>query len=140
MTPTKNMEGRVSRHAFSFLLVFIGGGLGSIMRHAANQAGAALLGRDFSYSTMFVNITGSLAIGLIAGWFALRGAGGQMLPLFLTTGILGGFTTFSAFSLDTALLWERGQAVRAAVYVLGSLIPAVVAVFLGLALMRTILR
>jgi CrcB protein len=63
-----------------------------------------------------------------------------MLPLFLTTGILGGFTTFSAFSLDTALLWERGQAVRAALYALGNVVPAVVAVFLGLAVMRGLFR
>jgi len=87
----------VSRHAFGFLIVFIGGGFGSILRHALNQASVSILGPDFPYSTMFVNIIGSLAMGLIAGWFALRGSGGQMLPLFLTTGILGGFTTFSAF-------------------------------------------
>ena len=130
----------MSRHAFGFLLVFIGGGLGSILRHASNQASAALLGPDFPYGTMFVNIAGSLAMGLIAGWFAFHGRGGQMLPLFLTTGILGGFTTFSAFSLDTALLWERGQVVRAALYVLGSFIPAIIAVFVGLALMRGLLR
>src|SRR5436190_21284985 len=116
----------MGRHALGFLVVFIGGGLGSMLRHAANQAIAALLGPDFPYSTIFVNIVGSLAMGGIAGWFALRGSGGQMWPLFLTTGILGGFTTFSAFSLDAALMWERGQAVRAAVYVLGSVIPAII--------------
>jgi fluoride exporter len=87
----------VSRHALGFVLVFIRGGLGSMLRHASNQASAAILGPDFPYGTMFVNIVGSLAIGLIAGWFGRHGGGGQMLPLFLTTGILGGFTTFSAF-------------------------------------------
>ena len=129
----------VSRHAIGFLLVFIGGGLGSILRHASNQIGASLLGPDFPYGTLFVNISGSFAIGLIAGWFALRGAGGQMLPLFLTTGVLGGFTTFSAFSLDIALLWERNKIADAMLYILGSLVPAVIGVFVGLALMRTML-
>jgi CrcB protein len=130
----------MSRHALGFLLVFVGGGLGSILRHAANQLGAALFGPDFPYSTMFVNILGSLTMGFIAGAFALRGSGGQMLLLFLTTGILGGFTTFSTFSLDVALLWERGQVLRVAFYVLGSFIPAVVAVFSGLAAARALLK
>jgi CrcB protein len=129
----------VSRHALGFLLVFIGGGFGSILRHASNQASMAVLGPDFPYGTMFVNIVGSLAMGLIAGWFALHGGGGQMLPLFLTTGILGGFTTFSAFSLDAALLWERGEIGNTAAYVIGSLVTAIVAVFIGLAIMRSIL-
>src|SRR5262249_48445467 len=80
-----------------------------MLRHASNQAGAAILGPDFPYGTMVVNVIGSLAIGMIAGAFAIRGGGGQMLPLFLTTGIVGGFRTFSAFSLDTALMWERGN-------------------------------
>ena len=130
----------MSRHAPGFFLVFIGGGFGSMLRHASNQAIAALLGPDFPYSTMFVNVFGSLAMGLIAGWFASRGQGGQLWPLFLTTGILGGFTTFSTFSLDAALLWERGETVRAAIYVLGSFIPAITCVFLGLAIMRGLLR
>jgi fluoride exporter len=130
----------VGRHALGILLVFLGGGLGSILRHASNQAGTTLLGRDFPFSTMFVNIVGSFTIGIIAGWLARRGAGGQMLPLFLTTGILGGFTTFSAFSLDAALLWERGQAARAAAYILGSVVPAVMAVFFGLAVIRNLLK
>jgi CrcB protein len=128
----------VSRHAIGFVLVFIGGGLGSMLRHATNQASAALLGPDFPYGTMFVNIAGSLAMGVIAGWFAFHGGGGQMLPLFLTTGMLGGFTTFSAFSLDAALMWERGQAWEAAAYVLGSFVPAILAVFSGLAIMNAL--
>src|SRR5262245_29297167 len=134
------LEESLSRHLFGFFLVFIGGGLGSMLRHASNQAGAAILGPDFPYGTMFVNVIGSLAIGMIAGGFAMRSGGGQMLPLFLTTGILGGFTTFSTFSLDTALMWERGNLLRAALYVLGTFIPAVACVFLGLAIMRGILR
>jgi fluoride exporter len=87
---------------------------------------------------MFVNITGSLAMGLVAGWFAFRSEGGvQMLRLFLTTGILGGYTTFSTFSLDTALLWERGQVWSAGLYVLGSVLAGVTGLFAGMALMRS---
>lgn len=94
--------------AFTFFLVFIGGGVGSMLRHTANQIGALLFGVHFPSGTLFVNIVGSLAMGLIAGWFAFRGQGDHSMRLFLTTGIVGGFTTFSAFSLDTVLFWERG--------------------------------
>jgi fluoride exporter len=128
----------MSRQAVTFFLVFLGGGLGSMLRHASNRAGAALLGPDFPYGTMFVNLTGSLAIGVIAGWFALRGTGGQMLPIFLTTGILGGYTTFSTFSLDVALLSERGSVWTAVFYLLGSLVPSIAAVFAGLAVGRAL--
>jgi CrcB protein len=129
----------VSHRNLAFVLVFIGGGLGSMLRHAANQLSAVLFGINFPYGTLLVNIAGSLAIGLIAGWFALRGEGGQMLRSFLITGILGGFTTFSAFSLDAVLLWERGQPASAALYVVGSVMASIIAVFVGLALMRILL-
>src|SRR5688572_17393252 len=126
----------MSHHAFAFLLVFIGGGLGSMLRHAVNQANAAIFGFNFSYGTLFVNIVGSLAMGLLAGWFAFRGEGGQFLRLFLTTGILGGFTTFSAFSLDAVLLWERGQTAGAAFYIVGSVAASIIGAFAGLFIMR----
>jgi CrcB protein len=125
------------RHqALAFLLIFIGGGLGSMLRHGVNQASAAIVGIYFPFGTLFVNVIGSLAMGLLAGWFAYRGEGGQLLRLFLATGVLGGFTTFSAFSLDAALLWERGQITGVAFYVTGSVITAMVSVFLGLTIMR----
>ncbi|HWZ67436.1 MAG TPA: fluoride efflux transporter CrcB, partial [Stellaceae bacterium] len=104
-------------------------------RLAANRAGI-YLSLSFPWSTLFVNVSGSLAIGLIAGWFALRGQGGQTLRLFLTTGILGGYTTFSAFALDTALLWERGQVWGTAFYVASSVLLSIAGVFLGLAIIR----
>ena len=75
-------------------------------------------------------------MGLIAGWFAFRGPSGQSLRLFLTTGILGGYTTFSAFSLDAALLWERGEILGAAFYVSASVALSLLGVFLGLAIIR----
>ena len=121
-----------------FFAIFVGGGLGSMLRHATNVAGTALFGVNFPSGTLAVNIVGSLAMGLLAGWFALRGDGHQ-LRLFLTTGILGGFTTFSAFSLDTALLWERGAHTTAALYAGGSVAAGVLGVFAGLAVMRALL-
>ena len=100
----------MGHHTFAFLLIFIGGGLGSMLRHAVNQASAAMLGLNFPYGTLFVNISGSLAMGLIAGWFAFRGeGGGQSFRLFLTTGILGGFTTFSTFSVFSVPRFAAGS-------------------------------
>ena len=128
-----------NHHALAFLLIFIGGGIGSVLRHAVNQASAAYFGVNFPWGTLSVNIVGSLAMGLLAGWFAFRGESDQLLRLFLATGILGGFTTFSAFSLDAALLWERGEMVAAAFYMGGSVAAAVIGVFAGLAVMRTVL-
>jgi CrcB protein len=123
-------------HIFlGYITVFLGAGIGSMFRHAANRAGMQL-GLSFPWSTLCVNISGSFAMGLIAGWFAFRGQSGQTLRLFLTTGVLGGYTTFSAFSLDAALLWERGQVWGSAVYMASSVLLSVGGVFLGLAIMR----
>lgn len=118
--------------------MFLGGGLGSVLRHSVNQASAAVLGVTFPWGTLFVNIAGSFIMGLLAGWLTFRGEGGQLLRLFLTTGVLGGFTTFSAFSLDAALLWERDQAAGAVLYVVGSVAAALVSVFTGLAITRNL--
>jgi CrcB protein len=119
------------------LIVFLGAGLGGAARHGVNVAAARLLGYGFPFGTLIVNLAGSLAMGLLAGWFAYRMGINQHVRLFLTTGILGGFTTFSAFSLDAALLIERHAYVSAAAYVLGSVLVSIVAVFVGLALFRT---
>jgi CrcB protein len=83
-----------------------------------------------------VNISGSLAMGLITGWFAFRNDSSQLFRLFITTGIAGGFTTFSAFALDTALLWERGQYGIAALYSLSSVVVSIAAVFAGINVVR----
>jgi CrcB protein len=123
-------------HLLGYLLVFLGGGLGSMLRHAVNQASVFFLGAGF-WATLFVNITGSFAMGLIAGWFAFRAeGGGQSLRLFLTTGMLGGFTTFSTFSLDAALFWERGQLWGMAFYIGSSVVAGLMGLFGGLALVR----
>jgi CrcB protein len=124
---------------FGYITVFFGAGIGGMLRLAANRAGI-LLSLSFPWSTLFVNVSGCLVIGLIAGWFALRGQGGQTLRLFLTTGVLGGYTTFSAFALDTVLLWERGQVWRSAFYVLSSVLLSIAGAFLGLAIIRQLPR
>ena len=121
--------------ALVYLVVFLGAGIGGALRHGVNRAGL-LLGSAFPWSTLAVNITGSLALGLLAGWFTFRGSSGQTLRLFLTTGVLGGYTTFSAFALDAALLWDRGQLGAAALYVAGSVLLSVASVFIGIAAMR----
>ena len=120
----------------AYAIVFFGAGLGGALRHGVNVTAARLFGTGFPVSTLFVNILGSLVMGLLAGYFAYKGGVSQHWPLFLTTGILGGFTTFSAFSLDTALLYERGQFGIAAAYVLASVVISVAALFAGLALAR----
>jgi CrcB protein len=90
----------------------------------------------FPYATLIENISGSLVMGLLAGYFAFRGGFPQHWQLFLTTGILGGYTTFSAFSLDAALLYERGALGLAALYVFASVALAIGGLFAGLALAR----
>jgi CrcB protein len=119
-----------------FLLVFIGGGIGAALRHGVNILAARLLGAGFPYATIIENVSGSLAMGLLAGYFAFKGDASQPMRLFLATGVLGGYTTFSAFSLDTALLWERGEVALAAVYVIGSVALSIAGLFAGLALVR----
>ena len=121
-----------------YLIVFLGGGLGAALRHGINIFAARFAGTSFPYGTLLINIAGSLAMGLIAEYFALKGGLPQHWRLFLTTGILGGFTTFSAFSLEAALLYERGQLAGAAVYVVASVVLAIGALFAGLAIVRMI--
>ncbi len=120
----------------SYLIVFLGAGLGGALRHGVNLAVGRALGTGFPYGILIINVAGCLTMGLIAGWFALRGQASQEWRLFLTTGILGGFTTFSAFSLDAAVLYERGQPGMAALYVVGSVALSLAAVFAGLWVMR----
>jgi fluoride exporter len=120
-------------------LIFLGGGIGSALRHGVNLTSAALFGVSFPWGTFIVNVLGSFLIGVLAAYFAFKSdAASQSLRLFLTTGILGGFTTFSAFSLDFAVLAERGELAQAAAYVAGSVVVSLIAIFLGLFLVRSL--
>ena len=120
-----------------FLIVFIGGGIGAALRHGFNLVFARLLGTAFPYATLFENVSGSLVMGLLIAWFAFKSGIPQHWQLFLTTGILGGYTTFSTFSLDVALLYQRGELGLAALYVLLSVVLSIGGLFGGLALVRS---
>jgi fluoride exporter len=120
----------------NFILIFIGGGLGAALRHAVNLLALRTVGTDFPIGTLAINVLGSLLMGMAAEYFALRGGVSIRTQLFLTTGVLGGFTTFSAFSLETALLYQRGQTAPALLYASASLVLAVGGLFAGMALMR----
>ena len=119
-----------------FLVVFLGGGIGAALRHGVNLILARLFGTSFPYGTLLENVSGSLAMGLLAGYFAFKGDASQHWRLFLTTGILGRYTTFSAFSLEVVLLYQRGDLALAGLYVLASVIFSIAGLFGGLLLVR----
>jgi CrcB protein len=122
---------------YHIFLVAAGGAVGAAMRHLVNIGALRWLGPGFPWGTLSVNVAGSLAMGLLAGWLARRvGGSSNELRLLLATGVLGGFTTFSAFSLDVATLWDRGDAGLAATYAAVSVLLSVAGLFGGLALMR----
>lgn len=120
----------------NFLLVFVGAGLGGMLRHAINMLSLRWLGPNFPWGTFIINITGSIAMGLVVGFLAHRNVPGTELRLFVATGVLGGYTTFSTFSLDTISLWERGEIATAAAYVLGSLLLSFVGLWFGMVVFR----
>ena len=114
-----------------FLIVFLGGGLGAALRHGVNRLSLAWFGPSFPVGTLFVNVAGCLAMGLLIGILAAMEPVSNNLRLFLATGILGGFTTFSAFSLDALTLYERGQIGLALGYVAASVVLSLAAVAAG---------
>ena len=120
-----------------YLIVFAGAGLGGMLRHGLNGLSLRLFGPDLPIGTPVINVLGSFLMGLLGGWFLMRSGSSPGWRLFLTAGVLGGFTTFSTFSLEAALLWERGEVGQAALYVIGSVGLGVFALFGGLALVRS---
>lgn len=122
----------------SWVLIFFGAGLGGMLRQAMGLAVTRLTGGRFPFGVLAVNITGCLVMGLIAGWLMAR-AEHPWAPgarLFLMTGVMGGYTTFSSFALDFAMLWESGDFAPAAAYVAASVILSILALFAGLVLVR----
>ena len=120
------------------LLVAIGGALGSMARYGVGLGAARLFPASaWPWGTLTVNVVGGLAMGLLVGWMGLRaGSGQETVRVFAAVGVLGGFTTFSAFSLETALMIERREYGLAGAYVLLSVVLAVAALMAGLMLAR----
>ena len=117
----------------AYLIVFVGAGLGGCLRHAVNLLGKSL---DLPWATLVINVTGSLLMGVTVAYLAHRGNLSQHTRLFLTTGVLGGYTTFSTFSLDAATLIERGRPGAACMYLLGSVVLGLLGLFGGMRLVR----
>jgi CrcB protein len=122
----------------NLVLVAVGGAIGASLRHLVNFASLRLVGPNFPWGTMAINVAGSLAMGVFIELLARRFNASNELKLFIATGILGGFTTFSAFSLDFAVLWERGAALPALAYAIVSVAGSILALFLGLWLARSV--
>ena len=123
----------------NFLLVAAGGALGAGMRHLASGAVLRQMGADWPYATFSINVLGSFLLGLLAGWLALKGdEDSSQLRLLLGAGVLGGFTTFSAYSLEVVLLIERGRIAAAALYASGSVAIGIAFLFVGLMIARRV--
>ena len=122
------------------LHVALGGAIGSVLRYQAGRWMTYWLGPQavsmFPWATLAVNALGSMLMGVLAGWLARHGPGGDEMRLLLGVGVLGGFTTFSAFSLELVLLMQRGQFGYAALYLILSLALGVSGLIFGLAVMR----
>ncbi|PDS77519.1 fluoride efflux transporter CrcB [Rhizobium sp. L43] len=120
------------------LLVAVGGAIGSLLRYYVGQWSLRLMGPAFPWGTLAVNVVGCFVIGVFAELIARRFDGSVDMRLLLMTGLLGGFTTFSAFSLDAISLFERGEAVAGGIYVVASVGLSMAAVISGLAIMRAL--
>lgn len=120
------------------LAIAAGGAIGSVLRHYVGVGSLAVLGASFPYATLFVNVVGSFVMGALVAMFTHLGNPSQEMRAFLTVGLLGGFTTFSSFSLDVVSLYERGEVGAAALYIGLSLILSLVAIFASLFLVRSI--
>lgn len=121
-----------------YLLVGIGGALGAMARYGFGSAFGRLAG-DFPLSTLLINVLGSLLMGLLVGWLARATPDHQNeIRLFVAVGMLGGFTTFSSFSLEAMMLIERGEIAQASVYILVSVVAAIAGLAAGLWVMRMV--
>jgi len=121
-----------------YIVVFFGAGIGGALRHGANMLALRWLGAGFPFGTLFINILGSFVMGLLTALFLVKMGLPQHLRLFLTTGLVGGFTTFSTFSLEAALLFERGHLLQMALYVGGSVLFGIIGFFAAMWIVRSI--
>ncbi|MCW5715103.1 MAG: fluoride efflux transporter CrcB [Bauldia sp.] len=121
----------------NILIVAAGGAIGSVSRYLVGSASLRLFGSGFPVGTMIVNVLGSFLMGVFIELLAQRFNASEQLRLLVATGLLGGFTTFSAFSLDVVALWERGETAAALAYAGISVVASLLALVGGLALVRT---
>ena len=125
---------------YASLSVALGGGIGALLRYQLGRLMTHVLGAGavmaFPWATLVANVLGSLGMGLLAGWLAKTGEGGEPMRLLLGVGLLGGFTTFSAFSLEMMLLMDRGQHAYAFIYGSVSVMAGLTALYIGLIAMR----
>jgi CrcB protein len=122
---------------YHLILVAVGGAIGASLRHVGNLLALRLFGTAFPWGTMVINIAGSFAMGVFIEFLVRRLGTSNEMRLFVATGVLGGFTTFSAFSLDFAVLWERSASLPALAYLIASVSGAILALFLGMWLVRS---
>ena len=115
----------------NLVIVMLGGAIGAGFRYEVGLVALRLMGAAFPWSTLFVNLLGGLCAGLLAALLTTKGAEGESLRLFLGVGLLGGFTTFSAFSAETVQLLQRGEAGLAGSYMLGSVAGSILFCFIG---------
>ena len=120
----------------NLLLVMAGGAIGAAFRYNLSRVAAEQMGEAFPWGTWIANLLGGLLAGLLAGFLIGEGPQGEPLRLFLGVGVLGGFTTFSAFSLEAATMIERGDVAMAAAYAVSSVAGSLVMLFIGLWLVR----
>jgi len=133
------MQGRLEVVVL-YLVVYLGARLGGSFRLGVHELAARLLGIEFPFGTLIINVLGAFIMGLLTEYFAFRGGMSQEVRLFLTTGVLGGFTTFSTFALESVMLWERGQWGPSIAYVALSVFLSIGALIAGLAIVRLIIQ
>lgn len=120
----------------NILLVALGGGIGAATRYQVGKWAFHFTGPGFPWGTLIANVLGGFLMGMLVGWLATKVSGGESLRLFLGVGLLGGFTTFSAFSLETMKMIETKSYALAGAYIGGSVMLSILAVFIGLFIAR----
>lgn len=121
----------------SILAVALGGAIGSVIRYLMNNGVMKLAGTTFPLGIMSINILGGFVMGCLIAFFAEQAQASQTMRSFLMVGVLGGFTTFSTFSADTVLLWQRGEVMQAVFYAAGSVIISIIALLAGMMIVRS---
>lgn len=116
----------------SYLLIAIGGGIGAALRHGVNQIALGMFGSAFPYGTLIVNLLGAFFMGVTAHYLLGKDISAEGWRLFLVAGVLGGFTTFSAFTLEVGVMWQRSEYAALCIYMTASVLLSIVLLFAGM--------